>query len=454
VPDPLWLLQRISESGIEATQADLAESDDPQVELIAARLARTYLASTRELLANTLAYELADLAEVDVLLCHSGFVALVPIRPAFAPSPKLLRTINASASWSHACAFSPDGDRLVSGGFGETLRVWDASTGDQLLRIAEAGDVSACSFSPDGALVISSHYCSVDVWDANSGTRIGTIETGSDRVFSCSFSPDGSRIVTAGDDSVQTWNVSTGECLTKFVGHTEPVQSATFSPDGALLATSGRDETIRLWDAASGNEVCAIAHPDDLQCCRFSPDGTQIVSATEAGEIRVWDTATGQLIRTFGGDGGQDGGQCAFSPDGTRIVASASEGTLWVWDASTGEATHRLDGHADVVTSCVFSPDGTRIVSSSADGTIRVWDAGDSAPWIADHVVADNPWEDDDVPVVLHNFPLVGSMGSVTTVSFANRQAARRFGVGCRSFIERSDSAFASSPCARLRVLV
>src|SRR5205814_6760120 len=58
-------------------------------------------------------------------------------------------------------AFSPDGQRLVTGGdWGDlTVRVWDAKTGKELRRYAGHGGCVGCvAFFPDGQRIASASY--------------------------------------------------------------------------------------------------------------------------------------------------------------------------------------------------------------------------------------------------------------------------------------------------------
>jgi WD40 repeat protein len=50
-------------------------------------------------------------------------------------------------------AFSPDGRRLVTSTGEQVLTIWDADTGDELLRLPAAGEVHHLAFSPDGRVI-------------------------------------------------------------------------------------------------------------------------------------------------------------------------------------------------------------------------------------------------------------------------------------------------------------
>ena len=77
-----------------------------------------------------------------------------------------------------AVAFSPDGDRVVTGGGDNTARVWDAATGVQLVLLeGHTGDVNAVAFDPAGGRVATaSTDGTARVYDARTGATLVSME--------------------------------------------------------------------------------------------------------------------------------------------------------------------------------------------------------------------------------------------------------------------------------------
>ena len=65
-------------------------------------------------------------------------------------------------------AFSPGGKRLASASWDQTVRVWDATTGQESLTLkGHSARLTGVAFSPDGQrLASASMDQTVKVWDA------------------------------------------------------------------------------------------------------------------------------------------------------------------------------------------------------------------------------------------------------------------------------------------------
>ena len=83
--------------------------------------------------------------------------------------------INKGHTDSTCCvAYSPDGQRLVTGSDDYTAKVWDAKTGTELLTLkGHTNYVRSVAYSPDGQrLVTGIADGKTKVWDANTGTEL------------------------------------------------------------------------------------------------------------------------------------------------------------------------------------------------------------------------------------------------------------------------------------------
>ncbi|CCA75214.1 related to WD40-repeat protein (notchless protein) [Serendipita indica DSM 11827] len=77
----------------------------------------------------------------------------------------------------NAVGFSPDGSQIVSGSWDNTIRLWDAATGQAVgepLRGHE-GAVNTIGFSPDGPQIVSgSINNTIQLWNTETGAKAST----------------------------------------------------------------------------------------------------------------------------------------------------------------------------------------------------------------------------------------------------------------------------------------
>jgi hypothetical protein len=105
---------------------------------------------------------------------------------------------------------------------------------ERLRLVGHQSLLRSASFSPDGArIVTASEDCTARLWDATTGQEIIPPRGHKHWVWSASFSPDGARIVTASSDrTARLWDATTGQEIIALRGHEDGVFSAAFSPTG------------------------------------------------------------------------------------------------------------------------------------------------------------------------------------------------------------------------------
>ena len=103
--------------------------------------------------------------------------------------------------------------------------------------------VTCVAYSPDGNHIVSgSRDNTIRVWNATTGQCVaGPLKGHTDWVTCVAYSPDGNKIVSGfGDKTIRVWNATTGQCVAgPFQGHTHSVTSVAYSPDGNKIVMSG-----------------------------------------------------------------------------------------------------------------------------------------------------------------------------------------------------------------------
>src|SRR5262249_41484696 len=141
------------------------------------------------------------------------------------------------------------------------------------------------AFSPDGKRLAGPDQQTVKVWDAQTGQELFSLKGHTDQVYCVAFSPDGKHLASASDDTtVKVWDVQAIPKPLIRQGAATPVASMAFSPDGKrLVSGSGvpfgdwdelKPGVVKVWDAQTGQEGITLkGHTGEILSVAFSPDG-------------------------------------------------------------------------------------------------------------------------------------------------------------------------------------
>ncbi len=301
---------------------------------------------------------------------------------------RLPRQIDAAIS----VAFSPDGTRLATVTSGDLPKIWDANTGEELVAFPGHTDfVSFAFFSPEcgskagtavsqcGArLLTTSDDGTARVWDTTTGEQLLLLLGHQGLSWPAAFSSDGKRIATISTSEAYIWDAVTGERLVTLTGHTNEIYDVKFSQDGARLATGGLDRKVKVWDATSGRELLTLSgHTAAVIDLAFSPGGEQLITGSADGTARIWDLTPSHEFLTISANGSN--GQIAFNMDGTRLATTDETGALQIWDTHSATKLVTLPDSDSEIRDLTFDPGGTRIFAAMADRKVKIWDTATGA---------------------------------------------------------------------------
>ncbi len=296
---------------------------------------------------------------------------------------QLQMTLSGHTDWLNDVAMSEDGRYLATTGYDNTVKLWDAATGQELHTFADHSRVvNGLAFSPDTRRLASvGNDGFVIVYDLGNYERLAVMNGNDGAVRAAAFHPDSIHLATANDDgTVRVWDTEARRSRYHLFGHADSVQDVDFNQDGSYLVSAAEDGRSIIWDMENGGPVYSVnpaEEPDDnfsATGVAFSPDGSRIITGYDDGVSRVWDFKNEGLLFNLIGHASAVF-DVAYSPDGKLMATSSGDGTAKVWDAESGQALYTLSGHNGAVTAVTFSPDNARIATASQDSTAKVWNS-------------------------------------------------------------------------------
>ena len=265
---------------------------------------------------------------------------------------KLVREMPTPGTSAHRVVFSPDGRWLaaVSGG---GIHVWDLGRGEEVAAGAAGhqGGIGQIATAGGGLIATASDDHTVRVWDAATGRERLRLPHGH-WVRAVALSPDGRFLVSSSlDDFVYLWDLQSGKQVYKLPGHGElgGRRAVGFTPDGGRFSPGA---TICI--CASGTSR-RERHCLRLPCGRpVSKRRTKTTRGACAGRMM------GMMM-----------GPAAFAPDGTRLVAALG-GTFYVIDTASGRVEHSLKHPGgNVISSLAIAADGRLFATSGWGKSIQ-----------------------------------------------------------------------------------
>ncbi len=295
-----------------------------------------------------------------------------------------------------AAAWSPTGRLLATGGFDQTVRLWDREGQLWIVLRGHRDAVKRLVFRPDGReLASASRDGTVRIWDLATGrTRAVLAEAGWD----VDWSPDGETLVTVGpgprsDSAVRFWRARDAALVAEveaLVPGLRQLLSVAYSSDGATVAAAGNGQIV-FFDAG---QRAVRSHGAGSGCFVAAPSEPTFWVGGEAS-LALVDPATASAVRTVRVPGVRAVDHLAVSRDGRWLAAGGGYEATALVEASSGRTRARVP-HTRFAETVAFDPvDGLLAVAGgdtaqvvlhevpSGRETLRFGDASRPVAWVA-----------------------------------------------------------------------
>lgn len=235
-------------------------------------------------------------------------------------------------------AFAPDGKSIISGWDDGKIRAFRPQTGTLVYAINDAhrDGVTALAVTGDSQRIISGGAGGqVRVWQIGRDTQkmIASLKEHKGRVNCVRLNRDGTECISASaDGSCIVWSLERLARNTCLFASTQ-FRAVDYHPDQSQLLTTGTDRKLTYWDATDGNPIRIMdgSDTDALTSLAVSDCGTKFVSGSADKIVRVWGYDDG--INYFTGRG-HSGCITAvkISSDQSTIVTVGDEGAIFIWN--------------------------------------------------------------------------------------------------------------------------
>ena len=294
-------------------------------------------------------------------------------------------------------AFGKDDYQLIVGDHSKMLRVFDSSplaaqpvlTDSRVLRGHTSG-IGSINYSPDGQQLVSVSIDSgVYLWSISDGKRIHTIGM-DDSTSNGQFSFDGDWITAVGVEdgryAVKVWEAKPPYHERFFRPSDRELAAVTFSANSRYVVVAGAEGLLRVydWQSDSKTSIGELGrHSIFVMHIAASPDGRYLASTGFDGSVKIWDAT--RLYEWQEGHVVYEGGASffwvGFSSDSKRLAMGGRDGDIEILDVESGKTNVAIPhAHGDQVSCVCFNPNGKYIASCGADRTVRVWKAETGRP--------------------------------------------------------------------------
>jgi len=215
-------------------------------------------------------------------------------------------------------------------------------------------------------------------WDALTGDCLHVFEHGHIVVKCCDFNSTGNLAISGcNDKKLRLYDLENIDADPQIIELPAAPQSLRFSPDDAqIVVVSQDDTTLWVFDRLTLAKVVEVELPGPGRSIRYTWDKTELVVA--AGSMAMFlDSTDYSVKRKFevATEKGYEAGiqACDQHPNGSIFVTGGNDHIVRMHDGKTGDVIETQRSHHGPVHAVAFHPHGTSYATGAGDSAVRIW---------------------------------------------------------------------------------
>jgi polyadenylation factor subunit 2 len=319
----------------------------------------------------------------------------------------------------HACKWSPEGKRLISGTGNGEFTLWSGYTFNfETILQAHDSAVRCMEWSHSGQwMVTGDTEGNLKYWQGNLN-NVKAWQGHKEAVRNVSFSPTDQKFASCSDDvTIKIWDFTRCTADHVLTGHGWDVKCVDWHPTKSLVVSGSKDNLVKLWDTKSGKNVGTLhGHKNTVLACEWNThNGNWVLTAARDQLVKVYDVRMLKELQTFRGHK-REATCVSWHPQHETLFASGGfDGAIMFWFLGESTATEphcKLNGaHDSSVWELAWHPMGHVLASASNDHTCKFWSRDRPGDILTDRFnmfespIGENPLLDPterDIPLLTH----------------------------------------------------
>jgi len=261
----------------------------------------------------------------------------------------------------------------------ETIRLWNARTTAELLRIQIPGQNCNCvRFSHDGTAVLSGWSDGkIRAFGPQSGKLLWTINDAHvGEVTALATCTDNDMVVSGGSDgSVRLWRATRQSrvMLGSMKEHKAMVNHIQVRPGDGECVSASSDGSCIIWDMRRLARNSSLLASTFFKAVMYHPDQSQLLTCGTDRKITNWDATDGTAIRIVDGSATAEINSIDIGGEGELFVSGGGDSLVKLWHYDEGAVRAVGAGHSGIITRVAMAPDQQTVVSVGDDAAILIW---------------------------------------------------------------------------------